>query len=234
MSKKEIVKVSSTSADVWETIREIIINKSDVSLIEVSKATGIPVKAIEAQAIQAGWLTKRDLNVIVKTQNELNRVMLEISYQINESDRHAEAFIEALQYSHRIKLVRDAQGSLHYRNFEEYPDRPDNWLTLDETQREALRRYIPPSRLSKFWQDILTVQNFKKSLVDYVSKMSKASLPKMDVTAVTLSNKITEAIDDKTEIDNLLKDDGTGSGSGDDLQVMINNLNKDIEEKEDE
>jgi hypothetical protein len=64
--------------------------------------------------------------------------------------------------------------------------------------------------------------------------MSKASLPKMDVTAVTLSNKITEAIDDKTEIDNLLKDDGSGSGSGDDLQVMINNLNKDIEEKEDE
>jgi hypothetical protein len=233
MSKKDIVKVSNTSADVWDTIRDLIVNKTDVSLVEIAKATGIPVKTIEAQAIQSGWITKRDLNVIVKTQNELNRVMLEISFQINESDRHAEAFIEALQYSHRIKIVRAPNGSLHYRNFEEYPDRPDNWLSLDPTQREALLRYIPPSRLAKFWQDILTVQNFKKSLVDYVSKMSKASLPKMDVTAVTLANQITEEIDDKTEIATILKNDGMGSGD-DELKTMIDDLNKKIEEKDDE
>lgn len=230
MSKKDIVKVSQTSADVWDTVRDLIVNKSDISLVDISKATGIPVKTIEAQAIQAGWLTKRDLNVIVKTQHELNRVMLEISQHINESDRHAEAFIEALQYSHRIKIVRDADGTIHYRNFEDFPDRPDNWVDLDETQRQALIKYIPPSRLSKFWQDILTVRGFQKSLVDYVGKMSKASLPKMDVTTVTLANKIVEEIDDKTEISQILKNDGLGSG--DELKNMIDGLNKELKSKE--
>lgn len=230
MSKKDIVKVSQTSADVWDTIRDLIVNKSDISLTEISKATSIPVKTIEAQALQSGWLTKRDLNVIVKTQHELNRVMLEISQHINESDRHAEAFIEALQYSHRIKIVRDADGAIHYRNFEDFPDRPDSWASLDETQRNALLKYIPPARLSKFWQDILTVRNFQKSLVDYVGKMSKASLPKMDVTTVTLANKVIEEIDDKTEISGILNTDGLGSG--DELKDMINNLDKEIKEKE--
>ncbi len=233
MIKKDIVKVSTTSADVWDTVRDLIINKSDVSLTEISKATGIPVKTIEAHALQSGWITKRDLNVIVKTQNELNRVMIEISVQLNEATSHAEAFIEALQYSHRIKIVKESNGVVHYRNFEEYPDRPDNWASLDEIQKEALRRYIAPSRLSKFWQDILTVLNFKQGIINYVSKMSKASLPKMDVTTVTLASKDTGLIDDSVEIASILDNSKEGS-SGDELQQMINNLNKEIEGKEDE
>lgn len=232
MPKKDLVKVSNTSADVWETVRDLIVNRTDVSLTDIAKATGIPSKTIEAHALQSGWLTKKDLNNIVRTQNELNRVMSEISIQLNDANSHAEAFIEALQYSHRIKIVRGSDGTIHYRNFEDYPDRPSNWLSLDESQREALRRYIPPSRLSKFWQDILTVLNFKQGIINFVSKMSKASLPKMDVTAVTIASKDQGPIDDTTEIYNILKDDGTSSSN--ELQDMINSLNKNLEVKKDE
>lgn len=229
MAKKDIVKVSNASADVWDTVRDLVINKADVSFDEISRVTGIPSKTLEAHSLQAGWITKRDLNVIVRTQQHLNRVMLEISEQLNDATSHAEAFIEALQYSHRIKIVKEANGVIRYRNFEDYPDRPDSWDDLTDQQRQALLRYIPPSRLAKFWQDILTVLNFKQNIVNYVSKMSKASLPKMDVTAVTLASKDMGAIDDTTQISTILKDDK--EGSGDELKNMINDLNKDLESK---
>ena len=234
MSSKAISKVPSASVEVWDTVRDLIINKTDISIADISKATGISVKAIEAQAVQAGWITKRDLGKIVKTQNELNRVMVEIAGQLNDANEHAAAFIEAIQYSHRIKITKNADGTLSYRNFEEYPDRPTNWTTLNEDQREALRRYIAPSRLSRFWSDILTVLNFKQGIINFVSKMSKASLPKMDVSTVTLSNRGTDkAIDDSIEIASIISGDGTSTGSSD-LQKMIDSLNAQNESKEDE
>lgn len=228
---KDLTKFKGASTEVWDTVRDLVVNKTDVSFDEIAKATGIPIRTIEAHALQSGWITKRDLNVIARTQRELNRVMEEVSEHVTASSRHAEAFIEALQYSHRIKIVTDPDGAVHYRNFEEYPDRPDNWLSLDESQREALRRYIPPSRLSKFWQDLLTVHNFKQGIINFVSKNSKASLPKMDVSKVVIAAK-EATIDDTVEIGNLMGDNTVGGG--DELQNMISKLNKDIEEKDED
>jgi hypothetical protein len=232
MQNKSIVKSTIVSVDVWDTVKDLIINNKDVSILDISKATGISTKAIEAQAIQAGWIVKRDLNRIAKTQKELNRVMVEISTQLNDAHNHASAFIEAIQYSHRIKIVRNNDGTLSYRNFEEYPDRPTNWSLLNEDQREALRKYIPPSRLSRFWSDILTVLNFKHGIINFISKMSKASLPKMDVDTITMSNAGNSTpVDDSIEINDILLDSDK-AGTASDLQKMINSLNKEVNEPE--
>lgn len=225
MKSKDSNKTAIVSVDVWDTVRDLIINSTDVSIADISKATGISVKAIEAQALQAGWITKRDLGKIARVQNELSRVMVEISSQLNDANSHAAAFIEAIQYSHRIKIVKNNDGTMSYRNFEEYPDRPPNWASMTEDQREALRRYIPPSRLSRFWSDILTVLNFKQGIINFISKMSKASLPKMDVSTITLSNVGTDTpIDDSVEINDILVDKDKNDVASD-LQKMISSLN---------
>lgn len=229
MAKSIVKATSGISVHVWETVRDFIINKPEVSLEDISKATGIPVKTIEAHALQSGWLTKKDLLAAARNQQELNRIMLEVAEQITEANEHAAAFLEALQYSHRIKIVKNPDGSISYRNFEEYPGRPDGWESLDETQREALRCYIAPARLSKFWTDILTVLNFKQGIISFVSKMSKASLPKMDVSALKLSNSGTKTlVSDTVEIGNLIdrkSSAGSDEASGE-LQSLIDSLNK--------
>lgn len=183
-----IVK-STYSQELWDKARDLIVNKPDVSLVKISQIVGIPLAVVESKAVKSGWLNQRDIKDAQINTKHLNRVIQEVALQINDVHQHTSALVESLQYAHRIKIVKDKDGTIHYINFEEYPGRPKNWKELTPEQQEVLLRYIAPSRFSRFMADLLTVLSMKNNNINFISKMIKGSLPKVDPSVIDLSRR---------------------------------------------
>lgn len=196
MAKNELAKPvglgrisqSKYSEEAWILAKQLVEN-TNVSLREISEKTGIPISTIESRASRYGWFSSRDVAISRRAEESLKRVIREISYQVGDLYQHSFAMLEAIQYSHRIKIERTLEGDLHYRNFEDWPDKPPNWEDLDEDEREAHRRYISVPRLRLFLEDLEKVTELKISLLDFTAKVSKGTLPKLDVESIDLSRR---------------------------------------------
>jgi hypothetical protein len=106
--------------------------------------------------------------------------------------QHTAAALEALQYSHRIRVWKDEEGNIHYTNFDDWPDRPYNWDTLSEEDRESHRRYISPVRLKNFMEEINNIITNKKNILDFITKVTKAALPKVDPDIINITRRESE------------------------------------------
>lgn len=198
-----IVKTNATSAQVvsarssqrskysdedWRKAQDLVEN-TPTSLREISTITGIPVSTIESRASRYGWLSKRDLTAVKESTASVKRVIRELAYQINDMHQHTSALLETLQYSHRIKIERGLDGDIRYVNFEDWPDKPANWSELSEEEKEVHRRYISVSRFRLFKEDLKEILELQAANTDFIAKVSKGTLPKLDVDSLDLSRR---------------------------------------------
>jgi len=212
--------ISKYAPEVWGKAQNLVENHPEVSLTEIAKICGMPITTLESKASRAGWLNKRDLSKVRKSDENLKKIVREVAFQINDLHAHVIAMIEALQYSHRIKIVRDDDGKMHYINFDDFPDRPENWAKLSDKKKEAYRRHIPPVRLKAFLEQMHMVLQRSASTLDFVQKNSKAALPKIDPEIVMLGSRTSEE-------DDII--DGTGI-----FEVKQEKVKEDIEKIMDE
>jgi ribosomal protein S25 len=181
-----IAKRQEVSEELWARIQNDVENKPEVSLAEIAKQYNVPVTTLTSRATRNNWLEKRDLANLRKAETNIKRFIREVALQVNDLHQHASAMIEALQYSHRIKIVKDDNGALHYVNFEDWPDKPANWDELDDVEKNAYRRYISPPRLKSFMADLLQVTAMKSNTINFVTKVTKAALPKVDPSYIDI------------------------------------------------
>lgn len=179
---------SKYSDEEWRVAQDLVEN-TQTSLREISSITGIPVSTIESRASRYGWLAKRDLTSVKESTASVKRVIRELAYQINDMHQHTSALLESLQYSHRIKIERTLEGDIRYVNFEDWPDKPSNWDELSQEDKEAHRRYISVPRFRLFKEDLKEILELQGANTDFIAKVTKGTLPKLDVEALDLSRR---------------------------------------------
>lgn len=195
VQKRSIGAVSKYTPEVWSQAQDLIENHPEKSITEIAALIKMPITTLESKASRAGWLNKRDLSKVRKADESLKKIVREVAFQINDLHAHVIAMIEAIQYSHRIKIVRDDDGKMHYINFDDFPDRPVNWEELEEKQKEAYRRFIPPGRLKNFLEQLHMILQRQTTTIDFVTKMTKAALPKVDPEIVNMGSRTSEEND---------------------------------------
>jgi hypothetical protein len=173
----------------------LVENHPEMSLREIATVICVPVTTLESKASRAGWLNKRDLSKVRKADESLKKITREIAFQINDLHAHVIAMIEAIQYSYRIKIVRDDDGKMHYVNFDDFPDRPVNWEELSEKEKEGYRRFIPPVRLKAFQEQLHMILQRQQATIDFTAKITKAALPKVDPDIVNFMSRPAEEND---------------------------------------
>ncbi len=193
--KKSQGLVSKYAPEVWTKAQDLVENRPDISISDIARKVGMPITTLESKASRNGWLNKRDLSKVRKADESLKKITREIAFQINDLHSHAIAMLEAAQYSFRIKITRDKDGKMHYVNFDDFPDRPLDWETLSEDAKEAYRRYIPPPRLKAFHEQIHFILEREKDTIEFVTKMTKASLPKIDPDIIDMTSRASEEND---------------------------------------
>jgi hypothetical protein len=204
-----IIKSNFTDEQ-WNQAKELVVSRPDVSLLDISKTIGIPVSILENRAVKQNWMAKRDSEEQKINTRSLNRIIGEVALQLNDVHQHVSALMESLQYSHRIKIEQDEEGNLHYKNFEDFPGKPkkEEWETMSEEKKDAILHYIAPSRFARFMNDLSMILNLRNNNINFVSKMTKGGLPKVDPNILDLSrrdfdNKInTESISKEEEVKN--------------------------------
>src|ERR1035438_1207796 len=139
LPKRKQGAVSKYSPEVWAEAQNLVESHPELSLIEISKKFSMPITTLESKATRNGWLNKRDLSKVHKADESLKKIVREVAFQINDLHGHVLAMLEAVQYSFRIQIVRDDDGSIHYRNFEDFPDRPLDWEELSAKKKEAYK-----------------------------------------------------------------------------------------------
>jgi hypothetical protein len=190
--KRKPGALSKYAPEVWTEAQDLIENHPETSLSAIAKKFEMPITTLESKALRSGWLNKRDLSKVRKADESLKKIVREVAFQINDLHAHVIAMLEAVQYSFRIKIVRDDDGTMHYLNFDDFPDRPANWEELTAKQKDAYRRYIPPPRLKSFLEQVHYILQRQTTTIDFVTKMTKAALPKIDPEIVNLSTRPAE------------------------------------------
>lgn len=190
--KRKPGALSKYAPEVWTEVQDLVENHPERSMSEIAKKFEMPITTLESKALRSGWLNKRDLSKVRKADESLKKIVREVAFQINDLHAHVIAMLEAVQYSFRIKIVRDDDGTMHYVNFDDFPDRPADWEELTVKQKEAYRRYIPPPRLNAFLAQVHFILQRQTSTIDFVTKMTKAALPKIDPDIVNLSTRPAE------------------------------------------
>lgn len=223
VQKRSIGAVSKYSPELWAQAQDLVENHPEYSLTEIAKKIKIPVTTLESKASRAGWLNKRDLSKVRKADESLKKIVREIAFQINDLHAHVIAMIEALQYSHRIKIVRDDDGKMHYINFDDFPDRPINWEELNEREKEAYRRFIPPTRLKAFNEQLHMILQRQQTTIDFTTKITKAALPKVDPDIVDFASRPAEE-DDMIDGTGIFKTDHKKENIEANLDKMLDNL----------
>jgi len=180
------------SKEVWVQAQNLVENHPEKSIAEIALELKMPLSTLESKARRDGWLNRRDLTKVRVADQTLNRITREIAFQINDMYQHTAAAIEALQYSHRIRMWKDEEGNIHYTNFDDWPDRPYNWDDLPEEEKEAHRRFISPVRLKNFLDELNNILNNKKNILDFIAKITKASLPKVDPDIINITRRESE------------------------------------------
>lgn len=183
----------------WKEAKELI-TKSDKSVKEISEITGIPVTTIEAKATKLTWFNKRDKAGIEEVNENLHRVIQQVGFQVNDLHQHTVALTEALLKAYEIDIIRDNAGNIHYRNADNSGDKPPVtvWNTLSEEQKEAWYHAIAPMKFSKFIEELFKVQEMKMTNIEFITKMIKGSLPKIDPFVLDIGRRdsVIDVIDD--------------------------------------
>lgn len=187
-----VIVKNKYSDETWDLAKKLVEEHPDISIVDIAKQLNMPVTTLQSRASRNNWFIKRDINDNKAAEEVLNGVVRTLAYQINDMHQHAQALLETLQYTHRIKVTRDEEGNIHYRNFEDWPDKPENWSELSELEREGHLKYISPPRFKLFLNDLMQVTNLKSTTIDFISKAAKASLPKLDPRTIDLSRRDAE------------------------------------------
>lgn len=183
----------------WEEARNLIISRPDLSYAVVAKTVGIPVNSLTARAVRLNWQAQRDQIEAVNINDKLQNIIEQIAAQISDMNVHLVGMVEGLQNAYRIKIVKNLDGTISYKNFDDYPGRPDNWHSLTTQEQEALLRYIPPARFVRFIEDLMKIFSYKTNIINFVAKFVKGSLPKIDPFTLDLSKRDI----DKTVVDDI-------------------------------
>lgn len=191
------------SEDVWSKAADLVENHPEQSLAEIAAELKMPLSTLESKSRRAGWLNKRDLTKVRVADRTLNRITREIAFQVNDMYQHTSAAVEALQYSHRIRMWKDEEGNIHYTNFDDWPDRPYNWDAISEEEKEAHRRFISPIRLKNFLDELNSILNNKRNILDFITRITKASLPKVDPDIINITRR--ESEEDKVHNTNIFQ-----------------------------
>ena len=177
---------------VWEIAEDLVENHPEKSLFDISIELKMPLSTLESKAKRGGWLDRRDKTKVRVADQTLNRVTREVAFQLNDMYQHTSAMVEALQYSHRIRMWKDESGNIHYYNFDDWPDRPSNWDSLSEEEKDSYRRFITPVRLRNFLGELDTILGKKRDILDFIAKVTKATLPKVDPDIINLTRREVE------------------------------------------
>lgn len=177
------------SEELWARAKELVEEHPEISIVDIAKQLNMPVTTLQSRASRNNWFIKRDIRDNRIAEQVLNGVVRNIAYQINDMYQHAQALLETLQYTHRIKITRDEEGNIHYRNFEDWPDKPEEWIELSEEEKEGHLKYISPPRFKLFMGDLLQVTSLKSTTIDFIAKSAKAALPKIDPSTIDISRR---------------------------------------------
>lgn len=210
------------SKEIWEQARDLVENHPEKSIAEVAIELKMPLSTLESKARRDGWLNKRDLTKVRVADHTLNRITREIAFQVNDMYQHTSAAIEALQYSHRIRMWKDEEGNIHYTNFDDWPDRPYNWDLLSEEEKESHRRFISPVRLKNFLDELGGILNNKRNILDFITRMTKASLPKVDPDIINITRR--ESEEEKVHTSNIFRPEPREELDG--IKEQLDNTNE--------
>lgn len=229
--KNKIVTYTKYPDRTWERAKYLVLN-TDRKLKDIAKELIMVESTLIARAYKLGWMSKRDKNDIVTAEENLERVIKEIAYQINDLNEHAGAKMEALQYSHRIKIIRDEEGRLHYRNFNDWPDKPpkDLWDKMSADDKQSHLMYIRPARYRAFSEELEAIFKLRQETLNFSAKMTKGSLPKIDAGVLDMSRRDT---DDVIFDEGSIFSDNTAVVSGAPTSTpLVNSMIKQAEEEE--
>lgn len=175
--------------DQWEEAQRLVLNTS-LPITIIAERTGIKYHALYTRAKTKRWLNARDLNDNNRATERLVDIVRDITGQVTDTNEHALAMIEALQNSHRIIIVRDPEGHLHYQNMRPtWPGQPDNYDNLTEEAQQIHLRTIETGRLQSFLSDIMAVLELKMTNVEFIAKNFKGTLPKLDIFALDIQRR---------------------------------------------
>jgi hypothetical protein len=189
---KQAGRPSIYTPELWNKAEDLIENHPEKSLAEVAKELEMPFSTLESKARRAGWLDRRNKSKITVAEKNLSRITREIAFQLNDMYQHTSAMVEALQYSHRIRMWKDEDGNIHYYNFDDWPDRPSDWDTISEEEKDGYRRFITPVRLRNFLGELDNILGKKRDILDFIAKVTKATLPKVDPDIINLTRREVE------------------------------------------
>ena len=187
-----VIVKNKYSDEQWAAAKELVEEHPEISIVDIAKQLNMPVTTLQSRASRNNWFIKRDIKDNKVAEQVLNGVVRTIAFQINDMYQHAQALLESLQYTHRIKVTRDDEGNIHYMNFEDWPDKPENWIELSEEEKAGHLRYISPPRFRLFMSDLLQVTSLKSTTIEFIAKSAKASLPKLDPRTIDISRRDAE------------------------------------------
>mgnify|MGYP003423793213 CR=1 FL=1 len=185
----EIIKVEpiEVSEESWKKAEYLFKYNVTMTVSQIAKETGILESAIEERAKARGWTLQRTFDTVKTINANLQKVTKAIAGQINELNGHSVAMLKAVQYSHRIRITKDAEGELCYMNFPDWVDRPPDFDKKSKEEQEALLLTISPARLEAFFRALGQIFNLKLSLVRFIASMVKADFPKIDPSAININ-----------------------------------------------
>jgi hypothetical protein len=175
--------------ETWDIVKDLVENHPEKSLVEIAKEVGMPLSTLESKSGRDGWLNRRDITKVRVAEQKLSRITREIAFQLNDMYQHTSAMIEALQYSHRIRMWKDDEGNIHYSNFDDWPDRPSNWGNMSDEEKDSYRRFISPVRLRNFLSELDSIFGKKRDILDFIAKITKPTLPKADPDIISITRR---------------------------------------------
>jgi hypothetical protein len=187
MGKIQKYRISPTT---WAKAQDLIITRPDIPLVRIAEKMNIPPEILRQKAAGAGWLNLRDLADVERATEKIQHIIKDLAFQINDFHEHASAMVEALQFAHRIQIVRDPMGHLHYQNMPPvWPGKPDNFSSMTQEEQQKALNTIEPRRLQVFTNDMMSINAMKGSNFNFITKMLKGSLPKIDPIALDISRR---------------------------------------------
>ena len=205
--------ISKYPIEKWSLTQELIVTRTDLTLQEIASTVDIPFDTMYAYAKRKGWLLLRDANDTRRAGLHLARIIKDIAGQTTDIHEHTVAMVEALQNSYRIMIVRDSDGHIHYQNMPPtWPTKPVNYDSLNPEEKERELLTIDQARLQNFLSDLITVLKLKMENINFLQKMIKGSLPKVEPSAVDISRRIADytvdvlASDDSRSLEQALSD----------------------------
>jgi hypothetical protein len=182
----------------WSQAQDMIINQPTMPISKIALATGINFNALYSKAKGRNWLAARDLNDHRKASERLLEVVRDITGQITDVHEHTIAMVEALQNTYRIEIYKDAGGHIHYRNMmPQWPGIPPNFDQLTNEAKAVSIQTIDLSRMQSFFADLMSILDLKTRNIEFVTKILKGALPKMDIYELDLSRR---AADDTIDV----------------------------------